>query len=130
EQLAEAAEAGKHPALDRTQGLSEAVSELRLREPAVVGELDRLALLVRKASERLLDSLPLEAEPDRLVGRGARAGRLLERLGPPAFLAPDEVDRAPVHERQQPRARLRALRDEARRAAPRGEEALLDGVLG
>ena len=35
-----------------------------------------------------------------------------------------------MHERQEPRARLRPLRDEGRRRPPEGEEGLLNRVLG
>src|SRR5919205_4659060 len=101
EQLTKAAEAGEHPALDRTQGLSEPFRELGLREPAVVGELDRLTLLVRQARERRLHPLALVAKRDDLVARDVgRVLALVERLRPPPFLAPHEVDRTPVHEGQ------------------------------
>jgi hypothetical protein len=46
------------------------------------------------------------------------------------LLAPDEVDRPPVHERQQPRRGLRPLGNEGAGAAPEAEERLLDSVLG
>ena len=49
----------------------------RLREAAVVGELDRLALVGRELAQRLLDDLALRAQPRLLVGR--LAGRLRRR---------------------------------------------------
>ena len=74
EQLAQPPQAGEHPALDRAQRLAEPLGQLRLREPAVVGELDRLALVGRELAQRLLDDLALRAQPRLLVGR--LAGRL------------------------------------------------------
>jgi hypothetical protein len=75
-----------HPALDRTQRLSEPIRELRLRVPAEVGELDRLALLVGELRQRARDALALEPQPDRFVGLPRRRigtiGLLGERLGP------------------------------------------------
>ena len=46
------------------------------------------------------------------------------------LLAADEVDGAAVHEREEPRARLRALGLVRAGGAPDLEERLLDGVLG
>ena len=46
QKLAQAREPGEHSALDRAERLPETLGELRLRIAAVVGELDRLALLV------------------------------------------------------------------------------------
>ena len=51
-------------------------------------------------------------------------------LGAPALLAADEVDRAAVHEREDPGAGLRPLRDEPPGRAPDREERLLHGILG
>ena len=53
-----------------------------------------------------------------------------QRIRLPALLAPHEIDGAPVDEREDPRARLRALCAEGRGAAPDLEERLLHGVLG
>ena len=123
-------EAGEHSALYGAEGLAEAVGELGLREAAVVGELDRLALLVGQPLERLLHACALEAEPGLLVRRASRRlGLLLQRLRPARLLAADEIDGAAVHQRQDPRARLRALGDEARGRPPDGEEGLLHRVL-
>src|SRR3954452_21955264 len=47
EQVAQAGEAGEHPALDRPERLVEPLGELALGKPAVVAELERLALLGR-----------------------------------------------------------------------------------
>src|SRR5205823_7402623 len=84
-----------------------------------------------KLAERLLDDPPLRAQRGLLVG-GAPGGGLhgVDRLAAAALLATDEVDRAPVDERQDPGARLGPLGEEAAGGAPDGEERLLDGVLG
>ena len=74
EQLAQALEAGEHPALDRPERLAEPLGELGLREAAVVGELDRLALLGREPAERLLDDLALASAQRRLVSVAGPAG--------------------------------------------------------
>ena len=47
-----------------------------------------------------------------------------------SLLAADEVDGAAVHEREEPRARLRALGPVRAGAPPDLEERLLDGVFG
>ncbi len=125
EKLTQTREPGEHPALDRTERQSEPLGQLGLREAAVVGELDRLALRVRQLAESLLDALALEAEPRRVLRRLARrrvARLVVERLGSSALLAPDEIDGPPVDERQDPGARLRALGAEAGApcARPRG----------
>ena len=117
------------------RGTPEPLRQLGLREAAVVGELDRLALRVGQPRERLLHALALEAQPRRLVrfrlvARDRGGGALVERFGATALLAPDEIDGAPVHERQDPGARLGALRPERGGGAPDREESLLDGVLG
>ena len=46
EQLAQPREPGEHAALDRSQRLAEPFCELRLGEASIVGELDRLTLLI------------------------------------------------------------------------------------
>ena len=112
-------------------GSPEPLRELRLREPAVVGELDRLALLVGELAERRLYALALEAQPGCVGGRRPARVRLDlgQRLGAAPLLAAHEVDRAPVDERHDPRARLRALGQVLRGAAPDREERLLHRVL-
>ena len=122
----------KHPALDRTERYPEPFGQLGLGVAAVVGELERLALHVRQLPESTLNPLPLEAEPGRILRRDAcrpRDTRRVERLGAPALLAAHEIDGTPVHERQDPGARLRPLGPEGRRRAPDAHERLLDGVL-
>ena len=107
------------------------LGELGLREAAVVGELDRLALVGRELAQRLLDDLALRAQPRLLVGRLARGlVDVVERVGAAALLAADEVDRAAVDERQDPGARLALLGEERAGRAPDGEERLLHRVLG
>src|SRR5581483_7660772 len=125
QELAEPLEAREHPALDRAERQAEALGELGLRETAVVGELDRLPLFLRQLSERLLDDLPLRAEPGFLVGCLARGlCDVLERLPPPALLPPDQVDGAAVDQREDPRARLALLGEERPGRAPDGEKGL------
>jgi hypothetical protein len=112
--------------------LSEPLCELRLTETAVVGKLERLPLLVWELAQRRLDALTLEAKPC-VVFRRVRRRELdvvAERFRAPPILTPDEVDGAPVDERQQPGTRLPTLRHEALGTPPGGEEALLHGVLG
>ena len=75
EQLAQAREAGEHPALDRTDRLAEPLRELRLREAAVVRELERLPLLVGQLLQRGLDALALKPQPGVLVGAAAAPAR-------------------------------------------------------
>ena len=81
EQLAQPLQAGEHPALDRPERLAEPFGELGLREAAVVGELDRLALLGRELAQRLLDDLALGAQPRLFVGRLAGGLRRRRRAG-------------------------------------------------
>jgi len=103
-----------------------------LREAAVVRELERLTLDVGELFERRLHTLALETKPGGLFGLlGCLCGLALvgERVGLPSLLASDEVDRAPVHEREDPRARLRALGTERRCVPPDLEKCLLDGVF-
>src|SRR5439155_9805971 len=59
EKLAQAREPGEHPALDRAERLPEPLRELGLREPAVVRELECLALLVGELAQRGLHALTL-----------------------------------------------------------------------
>src|SRR5213592_3300112 len=106
----EGREAGEHPALDGTHGLAEPLRELRLREPAVVRELERLTLRIRKLLQRVLHALPLETQPRVLVARVADGlRRELERVRATPLLTADDVDGAAVRERQDPRRRLRTL---------------------
>ena len=128
--VAEARQAGEHAALDRAERLAEALGELRLRVAPVVGELDRFSLLRGELAQRLADRLPPGCEL-RFVGRlGTREFTFgLEGLGAPALLAADEIDRAAVDERQQPRARLRPLRGEPAGGSPDAEEGVLHCVL-
>src|SRR5205807_9227021 len=72
EQLPEPREPCEHPALDRTERLPEPLRELGLREAAVVGELDRLALPVGELCQRGLDALALEPQECGVVGRPGR----------------------------------------------------------
>jgi hypothetical protein len=127
------AEAREHPALDRTDGLSELFGELRLREAAVVRELERLALLVGQLLQRPLHPFPLQTQPCLFVGSAGllrRLVRVVERVCAAPLLTTHEVDRAPVHEREDPRAGLAALGHEPRRGAPECEKRLLHGILG
>src|SRR2546425_431737 len=114
-----------------TERPAEALGQLRLREAAVVGELERLALVVRELPQRGLDGSAALAQRGLLVGRPA--GRVcdhVERLAAAALLSADEIDRAPVDDGENPRARLGALAQKAPRRAPDAQEGLLHGVLG
>jgi len=65
----------------------EPLRELRLRQAAVVGQLERLALVGRQLRERGLHRTPLLAHRGFLVGRlGRRDRRVFERLGAPPVL--------------------------------------------
>ena len=110
--------------------MAEALGELRLRVAPVVGELDRFSLLRGELAQRLADRLPPGCDL-RFVGRLATREFAfgLEGLGAPALLAADEIDRAAVDERQQPRARLRPLGGEPAGGPPDAEESLLHCVL-
>ena len=79
-----------------------------------------------------LNALALEAEPGGVLGGLARRQIdrcFVERVGSAAFLAAHEIDGPPMHEREDPRARLRAFGAEAGGRTPDAEEGLLDGVL-
>src|SRR5207249_2084120 len=119
EQLSQARQPRKHPALDRTERFAEPIGELGLCEAAVVGELDRLALLVWEPPQGLLDARTLKAQPGlvlRQVPAGLRRG--FQRFGPAGLLAPDDVHGASMNEREDPSARLRAFGNEATGRAP------------
>src|SRR5262245_62707340 len=94
EELTQVREPGEHSTLDSAQRLAEPLGQFRLREAAVVGELERLALDVGQLAKRLLDALALEPKPRVVGGRrpGARVVGLGELLGAPALLPPDEID--------------------------------------
>ena len=82
-------------------------------------------------AQRRLHALALQAEERVLVhALDGRLGRPVERVGAPPLLAPDGVDRPPVHEREDPRARLATLGHEAGGRPPDREERLLHRVLG
>ena len=103
-------------------GTAEPLRELGLREPAVVRELERLTLRVGELLERGLHALALEVEPRCLLGgrcrRLAERRVVVERSARRALLAPHEIDRAPVDEREDPRGRLGAVGPEGRSGAP------------
>src|SRR5262249_40979825 len=131
QQLAQPGEPGEGAALDRPERLPELLRNLRLRQAAVVRELDRLALVRGQLLERVLNDAAMEADRGPLVARlPGRELLRLQRLRAAALLAAHEVDRAPVDERQDPGARAGALREEPGRRAPDGQEGVLDGVLG
>ena len=102
-----------------------------MRESSVVGELQRLPLLVGEPLERLLHARSAQTEPGLFLG--VLPGLLrsdVERLRAAGLFPADEIDRAPVDQRQDPGAGLGALRDEAGGRPPDREEALLHRVLG
>src|SRR5205823_8316199 len=114
EQLAKAREAAEHPALDRTDGLAESFGELGLREASVVRELQCLALLVGKPTQRALHPLALITKPSLFVDRTVARlfARRLEWFPAPSLFAPHEIDRASMNEREEPRPGSRAFRHE------------------
>src|SRR5262249_16818782 len=61
EQLAQMREAGEHPALYRSDRLSEPFGQLRLGESSVVRELDRFSLRIGQLFQRGLDALAFQA---------------------------------------------------------------------
>src|SRR5262249_31315913 len=128
ERLAEPRQACEHAALDRPERLAQPLCELGLRGAPVVGELDRLALLGPEPGQSVADRLSLGGELCLVGGHYTARLRLGQRVRAAALLSPDEVDRSTVDEREQPGARLGALRDEAVGCAPHGEEGLLHGV--
>jgi hypothetical protein len=70
-------------------------------------------LRVGQAAQRRLHALPLQPQPRILLDALDR--RLccpVERLRAQPLLSPDSVDRAPVHQREDPRAGLAAFRHE------------------
>src|SRR5436190_385402 len=98
EQLPQAREPREHPALDRTDGLSEPLRKLGLCEAPVVGELERLTLLVGQLPQCRLHPLAFEPQPRVIlcrVGR-CRLAALRQRLCASSLLATHEIDRAPV----------------------------------
>src|SRR5207244_11849183 len=60
--LPQARQSGEHPALDRSDRLSKLLGELRLREAAVVREIERLTLRVRQLLLRALLVIDLETK--------------------------------------------------------------------
>jgi hypothetical protein len=102
-----------------------------LREPAEVGQLKRLPLLVGQPPQGLLHARALEPEPCLVLGQvGARLRGRLEWLRAARLLAADDVDGTPVNDREDPGACLGPLRNEARGRPPDGEKGILDRVFG
>src|SRR5581483_5529038 len=93
EELVHPCQSREHPALDGADRLPQPFRELRLGEPAEVGELERLALRIRQLPERCLYPLALEPKPGDVRRRAFRVRglELGQRLGTTALLAPDEV---------------------------------------
>ena len=77
----------EHAALDRAQRLIQPLSELRLRETAVVREFDRLPLLGGQAPEGGTDDLSAGACDHGLVGAALRRlqGSVAEEAGTPTI---------------------------------------------
>src|SRR5437763_1184341 len=125
EQLAEPPQGGEHPALDRAEWHTETLRQLGLGQPAVVRQLERLALLGRQLRQCSLDGTPLLAHSSRLVDRlGCARWFGLELVAPAAVLSAHEVDRAAVDERQQPRRGFAARRVVRDSRAPGGQKRL------
>src|SRR5918994_6502102 len=83
EELAQPAEAGEHAALDGSERDAEALGELRLRQAAVVGELEGLSLLAGELGQRRLHRGAPVSQHRVLVGRtGGWLGSDLQRPAP------------------------------------------------
>ena len=126
-----AAEAGEHAALDRPERDAEALGELRLREAAVVGELEGLPLIAGELGQRRLHRGAPVSQHRILVDRAdGRLGSDFQWLAAPALLPAHEVDGPPVHDGEDPGRRLRPLSLVGIGRAPDGEKGFLDRVLG
>src|SRR3954452_20090105 len=124
-----------HPTFHGTDRHIEHLRDLRVREPAVVRELDHSRLLARQRLERRPHL------PGLLAARRLHVGELLGLLalldplgaGPPALVdqvAPQCVDRPVVDDPEHPRAHAALLALVADLAAPDRQKRLLDDVLG
>ena len=128
-----AAEAGEHAALDRPERLAEPLRELALREPAVVGELERLALLGRQLRSASCTSAAAEAERGLVLGgRRGGAAPAARSSGSPRRVSSRRT-RSTARRWTSVRIHVLALARSAEEAVgvpPDAEERLLDGVLG
>ena len=93
QKLAQAREPGEHSALDRAERLPETLGELRLRIAAVVGELDRLALLVGQLTGARSARAPGRAAAMPPPPPSPRVARALPRAAPRAAAARAARDR-------------------------------------
>src|SRR5206468_9000599 len=123
ELAAQLLQAQPHPALDGADRRLEHLGDLRMREAAEVGQLDDLALLGWERSERLAHVARLVAARGLDVRALAGLQALLDALvaGAAAVVdhrAPQRVDRAVVHDAEDPRAHRAARAVVARARAP------------
>src|SRR5438270_4423692 len=128
-------EAKPHPALDGPERHAEHLRDLRVREPAEVGEVDHLALLVGQGLDRLADRPRLVAPGNLELGALGRLLTLLDALGarPSALMhevPAQRVDAAVVNDPQDPRPDAAALALVAQATAPDRQKGLLRDVLG
>ena len=125
------ARAPEHPALDGTERLAEPLGELRLAEPSVVGELERLPLRVGKVAQRGLHALALQPQErvllraldGRLGGQVERVAR--RRCSRRTASTARRCTSVRIHVLALPRSGMK--RDGG---SPDGEERLLHRVLG
>ena len=122
----------EHPALDGTERLAEPLGELRLGEPSVVGELERLPLRVGKVAQRGLHALALqaqEAHPPPTPSTAGSAARSSEsarrRCSRRTASTARRCTSVRIHVLALPRSGMK--RDGG---SPNGEERLLHRVLG
>ncbi len=122
------------PALDGPERRPRLDRDLLLRQPAEVGELDRLPLDVGQAAQRDGDLLAVEVAghflPD--VGQGQARGGTSSRSGSSTVgpATADGVDGPVVDDREQPRLDAALALDVARGVSPGAEKGVLDDVLG
>ncbi len=124
-----------HPTLDRTDGHLQHRGDLGVREPAEVRQLEHAALLLGQAAQGAPDLVGALPAKDLRLGvlgtRHALDGPLFVEAVPIAHpAAAQRVDRAVVHDPQDPVAHAPAAAVVPRASAPQREECLLQDVLG
>ena len=118
----------EYPRLDRSERNPKTICDLRLGVAAVIGELECLALNVWNQLEGILDGALLFPNSGHVFGGRTRQfwfrGDLLAANG-----TPDEIDRASVHDHQQPASNPPPNRVKVFRRTPDGQERVLNRLL-